>query len=600
MNLISIQALNCVSIYLIILHQIEDLWFKKLFFFRDILGSEHYQFDGNFEDGCQESSIPHTLSLFISYVLHGSSATPGNNEYYKQAMLSVCQLITFNTLIRTRKDSSSSYHSILREPALCVYLAMMIHNKTRSLELIETLSKLGLCISKHRLSNLSISMGNTLIEANERDGVVIPMNLKKGVFSTASVDNIDVDTKATLSTTSLHGTAASLNQHPTTPNEGQSREKNSLNQRNDKLKNLPTWYIEVKPFHLPNDITMPTCEKPVSSIQVDESVLLEDKSWLRGPSQSSWAVFHSRSREHPVCNDTSAMIPILRDDSKSPATIKHFINVLIQSIDFLNPRQTAVIGFDQPLYALAKRIQWNQPMLYGQEKLVVMLGALHIEMVMLSCIGDWLQDSGWTIALSNSGVTSSGNDSLLTGHDVANTKYAHQVTALTLYNLMNDAFEKSGLNNGVNFEAWRAEMEIKSPQFQFWSIALKIEMDYLMFLRSIRSSNFNLYISSIGKFLPWIFAFDHVHYSRWLSIHHYDMEMLKDTNPEIHHEFDVNGNFTVKRTRNRFSKMGLDQRHEQLNKDVKGISKNDQKYIINFYFNSKRRRCFSKKFPKAC
>ena len=76
----------------------------------------------------------------------------------------------------------NTHDSILREPVLYVYLAMVIHNKTRSLELIEALSKLGLCISKHRLSNLSTSMGNTVIEANERHGVVIPMNLEKGVF----------------------------------------------------------------------------------------------------------------------------------------------------------------------------------------------------------------------------------------------------------------------------------------------------------------------------------------------------------------------------------------------------------------------------------
>ena len=61
-----------------------------------------------------------------------------------------------------------------------------------------------------------------------------------------------------------------------------------------------------------------------------------------------------------------------------------------------------------------------------------MRGALHMEMVKLSCLGNWLQDSGWTIALSNTGVTSSGNDSLLSGQDVAKTKYVQQVTASTL------------------------------------------------------------------------------------------------------------------------------------------------------------------------
>ena len=65
-------------------------------------------------------------------------------------------------------------------------------------------------------------------------------------------------------------------------------------------------------------------------------------------------------------------------------------------------------------------------------KLVVMLGGLRIEMVMLSCIGDWLEDSGWTIALASSAVTTAGNDLLLKRHKVAKTKYAHRVTAMAL------------------------------------------------------------------------------------------------------------------------------------------------------------------------
>ena len=41
------------------------------------------------------------------------------------------------------------------------------------------------------------------------------------------------------------------------------------------------------------------------------------------------------------------MLLILRDDSKSPAAIKYLVNVPIQSVDVLNPRQTAAFGFDQ-------------------------------------------------------------------------------------------------------------------------------------------------------------------------------------------------------------------------------------------------------------
>ena len=290
----------------------------------------------------------------MSCLLHGSTETPGSNEYYKQAVLTICQLITFNTLIRTRKESSSSYHSVNREPALCVYLAMMIHNETRNLDMVETVSKLGLCISKHRLSNLSIAMGNKVIELNEFDGVVLPTSLLLGIFSTASADNLDIDIKSALATTSFHGTAASINQHPKAINQGTPREApNIQNTKAQALKDLPTSYTEVPPFYLPDEVKQPSFRKPDTPDHDPVADHLEDEEWLSHPDQSSWAVYHSRSREPATSKDISAMLPILRDDSKSPATIKHMLNVLIQSISFLNPGQPAVIGFDQPLYALA-------------------------------------------------------------------------------------------------------------------------------------------------------------------------------------------------------------------------------------------------------
>ena len=61
-----------------------------------------------------------------------------------------------------------------------------------------------------------------------------------------------------------------------------------------------------------------------------------------------------------------------------------------------------------------------------------MMGALHIEMSTLSALGACLDDSGWTIGLSNANVTTPDNQSLISGHEVAKTKYCHQVTACTL------------------------------------------------------------------------------------------------------------------------------------------------------------------------
>ena len=67
-----------------------------------------------------------------------------------------------------------------------------------------------------------------------------------------------------------------------------------------------------------------------------------------------------------------------------------------------------------------------------------------------------------------------------------------------------------------------------------------------------------------------MFALDHHHYARWLSVHVRDMKYLKTTHPDIYQEF-CKGKFVVKKTNNCFSLMALDQNHEQENARIKGI-----------------------------
>ena len=90
------------------------------------------------------------------------------------------------------------------------------------------------------------------------------------------------------------------------------------------------------------------------------------------------------------------------------------------------------------------------------------------------------------------------------------------------------------------------------PQSQFWSTVLNMQLDYLIFLRSIGTGDFNLYAVSLERILPWIFAFDHIHYSRWLPVHYQDMETLRENSNVICEEFVNNGNFVIHRTRNPF------------------------------------------------
>ena len=83
-----------------------------------------------------------------------------------------------------------------------------------------------------------------------------------------------------------------------------------------------------------------------------------------------------------------------------------------------------------------------------------------------------------------------------------------------------------------------------------------MQVTMLLYIRAIREGDFDLYIESLTNIVPWVFAFDHTHYSRWLPVHIRDMMSLSDKHPEILAEFST-GKFVVHKTRNKFSAMAI-------------------------------------------
>jgi len=70
---------------------------------------------------------------------------------------------------------------------------------------------------------------------------------------------------------------------------------------------------------------------------------------------------------------------------------------------------------------------------------------MHIEMTMWKTCGDYLDGSGWTNALVQAGIASSGTaDSFLKASHLTRTRHAHKVTALVLAKLQDEAFLLAG------------------------------------------------------------------------------------------------------------------------------------------------------------
>ena len=142
-----------------------------------------------------------------------------------------------------------------------------------------------------------------------------------------------------------------------------------------------------------------------------------DTDVLSGSQMISWAAYHASQQTLPPDDSDVAlisMLPLFHNQAKSVAMIRHSMNIVKTAVAVLNPGQVPVISCDQPLYKLAKQIQWTWPASHGEDHFVIMFGGLHIEMASLKVLGDLLEESGWTGTLTQASVATPGTaDSLL-------------------------------------------------------------------------------------------------------------------------------------------------------------------------------------------
>lgn len=121
------------------------------------------------------------------------------------------------------------------------------------------------------------------------------------------------------------------------------------------------------------------------------------------------------------------------------------------------------------------------PETHGEDHYIVMFGGLHIEMASLKVLGNLLEDSGWTSALVQAGVATAGTaDLFLKASHVTCARRAHQITASSLYILMQKSYVeyKNDLEDGQNLmsqEQWCKDMAERFPQFQFWDLILQLQ-----------------------------------------------------------------------------------------------------------------------------
>lgn len=543
------------------------------------------KFDNEFHEGFVEESIPPTLLQFICNIEHGVDIKSHLNHGVFKSDIAIAQLLQYNCYNKCTYGAATHRHSKDRETPFAVYIGMTVFAKTRKRQLIDMLHENGISISYDRVLEVSALLGESVVNQYVADGVVCPPILRKGLFTTSAMDNIDHNPTATTANTSFHGTSISMFQHPSPDNEGEIRPPLQLSDnRAKKIPEIPESFTNIRPafFNKKNPEPRPITNIPLQDPTVFSRNFAPEYDWLETVSLTqevndsasiTWSAHHaSQRRSQGFDVSITSLFPLLRDQAHSVATIRHVMDKVRDTLSFLNPGQTPVITADQPLYALAKQIQWHWPEHYGEDKFVIMFGGLHIEMTALKSIGTLLKDSGWTSALVEAGVASPGTaDSFLSASSVTRTRLSHQITVCSLYELMKDAYnaymEETPDNTTISFESWSTEQ--KRPQFKFWFLIYRMELTILILIRSFREANFRLYREALFELIPYFFADNNVNYARWLPIHLRDMMYIEEQHPEVAREFHK-GNFVVHKSARDFSAVAIDQAHEQNNAVIKG------------------------------
>ena len=139
---------------------------------------------------------------------------------------------------------------------------------------------------------------------------------------------------------------------------------------------------------------------------------------------------------------------------------------------------------------------------------------------------------------------------------------------------MQKAFPQPEYHNMVSSERFQPfqasfdsflEANSHKHTFAFWSSYCDMVEILLLFLRGTREGNWGLHLASVRSILPWIFAYDHINYSRYLPAYWLEMVDLVNTHPLIHQKC-MEGEFAVQRSDMTFAQIACDQTIEQTGK----------------------------------
>lgn len=114
------------------------------------------------------------------------------------------------------------------------------------------------------------------------------------------------------------------------------------------------------------------------------------------------------------------------------------------------------------------------------------------------------------------------------------------------------------------------QQEELKPTFRMLRKYMRMVDCLLLFLRSVRTANWDLHLSSLENFVKYFFALDLTNYSGMTAWYLADMRSLKESDPDIWHEFEK-GNWVENKSNIPFCALACDEALEHKNRAMKVV-----------------------------
>ena len=224
----------------------------------------------------------------------------------------------------------------------------------------------------------------------------------------------------------------------------------------------------------------------------------------------SWSSFNAYLDDaalQPKC--ISYLLPLLKESSSEPSVVMHGLKTILHTTKSLNPGQTPVACIDQPLFAIAKQIQWIFHSSFCEDKLFIFFAGLHLEKQAIVLVFDLMAESGWmNHFIVKAGLGTSGAaDSLIRISSIENLREFLQILLVELHMLKEKAFQ---IRNDLSqsFGVWEKEMKKATPMF-FGDLIMSLILNMLELVKSIRTRDWTMYVDVVERIAPWFSVFDH-------------------------------------------------------------------------------------------